>query len=231
MIMKRFILFTPLLFLAFYYSLMKYNILYAIPDALTLLEMFLNLIPFIFLAVISYRKLKKISLFQTMVLSVFCMYLFCLWFYTLGYFPYREIFAGNMLSLEQQTSPQVNLTLLGTIRGSITPENIYGNILLLFPLAVFLVILSPRFRKFIPAMLVIICVTLCIESLQYFYSYIDGKYSDYPRNRAFDVDDLLLNTVGGSIGYLFSKYLCLLLIRSTSKMKTKNLRTSTHMKS
>ena len=68
--------------------------------------------------------------------------------------------------------------------------NILGNLLLLAPLGVFLPLLSPSYRRWWATLGTGFVVTLFIELFQYFLAV-----------RVFDVDDLILNTLGVGFGY------------------------------
>ncbi|GLY89883.1 VanZ family protein [Actinoallomurus iriomotensis] len=67
-----------------------------------------------------------------------------------------------------------------------------GNIVLLAPLGVLLPVLSNRFRGPLRILLTVGLVSLCIESVQ--GTMIAG--------RAFDADDVILNTLGAVLAYL-----------------------------
>ena len=67
-----------------------------------------------------------------------------------------------------------------------------GNLVLLMPLAVLLPVLFNRFRGPLRILLVVGLVSLCIETVQ--GTMIAG--------RAFDADDVILNTVGAVLAYL-----------------------------
>ncbi len=69
--------------------------------------------------------------------------------------------------------------------------NIFGNILAFMPLGFFVPILFRRTRFFILMILISGFVSLAVEVLQYHYAV-----------GSFDVDDIILNTLGGFIGYL-----------------------------
>jgi glycopeptide antibiotics resistance protein len=68
--------------------------------------------------------------------------------------------------------------------------NILGNLLLLAPLGVFLPVLSPSYRRWWATVGTGFLVTLFIELFQFFLAV-----------RVFDVDDLILNTLGVGLGY------------------------------
>jgi VanZ family protein len=67
-----------------------------------------------------------------------------------------------------------------------------GNLVLLMPLGVLLPVLSNRFRGPLRILLVVGLVSLCIETVQ----------GTMLAGRAFDADDVILNTVGAVLAYL-----------------------------
>ncbi len=69
--------------------------------------------------------------------------------------------------------------------------NILGNILLFTPLGFFLPLLWNKFKKFSKVILAGVLVSLLIECSQLFLC------------RGTDIDDLILNTLGTMLGYLF----------------------------
>ncbi|CAI6330769.1 VanZ family protein [Bacillus subtilis] len=100
-----------------------------------------------------------------------------------------------------------NLVPFNTIKDTLTGSSISvsayqigGNILLLFPLGCFLPLLFEKMRK---AKLVIVSgfvASLIIETSQFTISSVIGL-----TYRSFDIDDLILNTLGASLGYIFFK--------------------------
>lgn len=77
-------------------------------------------------------------------------------------------------------------------------NNIIGNFVLLLPLGYILPKLSVKFRNFRNIFSVIFITTLSIEGFQYISMYWGNR-------RTTDIDDIILNTVGGIIGYLIFK--------------------------
>ncbi|WP_228275868.1 VanZ family protein [Gracilibacillus oryzae] len=75
-------------------------------------------------------------------------------------------------------------------------NNIVGNILVFLPLGLLLPLLFPRHRKFILLLLTVTCFTILVEITQ-----ITLQIGQ------FDVDDLILNVIGGMAGYWFAKLL------------------------
>ncbi|MCE7792888.1 VanZ family protein [Salipaludibacillus sp. CUR1] len=72
----------------------------------------------------------------------------------------------------------------------------FYNVLLLFPLGVYLAILF-KVNKFKKAMLLIFLTSLAIETVQLILGVTGLIWG-----RTFNVDDLILNTAGGALGYL-----------------------------
>lgn len=68
-------------------------------------------------------------------------------------------------------------------------KNIIGNILLFIPLG-FLIAYKLNIKHFYSIILLSLYFSVCIESIQLIIG------------RVFDIDDILLNTIGGIIGYL-----------------------------
>ncbi len=68
--------------------------------------------------------------------------------------------------------------------------NVAGNVAGFVPFGFFLPIVSRRGRKWYNAILLSFSLSLCIEVIQLVF-----------RVGSFDVDDLMLNTLGGAIGY------------------------------
>ena len=68
--------------------------------------------------------------------------------------------------------------------------NIFGNVLVFLPLGYFLPMAS-KYRSFFDTVFYSFVLSLCVEVFQ-----LLSKVG------CFDVDDLLLNTVGGALGYL-----------------------------
>ena len=77
-------------------------------------------------------------------------------------------------------------------------KNILGNILLLLPLGIFLPMCFKRLRSFKSTVITCALVSLSIEVIQYISIYF-GNF------RSCDIDDIILNTLGGMIGFIIYK--------------------------
>lgn len=72
--------------------------------------------------------------------------------------------------------------------------NIVGNIVCFMPFGFFLPVVSRRSRHWYNTVLLSYLFSLCIETVQLVF-----------KVGSFDVDDMILNTLGGILGYLFYK--------------------------
>lgn len=111
--------------------------------------------------------------------------------------------AGAIASRKAIVGFSYNLIPLETVRDSLTGPRgsgtvnlLIGNLLLLAPLTFLGAVLWPRLRSWRRALLLGFSVSLSIELLQLTISAVLGfSY------KIFDIDDLVLNTVGALIGY------------------------------
>ncbi|MCM3573928.1 MULTISPECIES: VanZ family protein [Mesobacillus] len=88
------------------------------------------------------------------------------------------------------------------INQNIWMSNLFGNVLAFFPMGVFLPWLFKRFIGFWRTTSTVFLATLTVEILQF-----------ATRVGSFDIDDIILNTLGGAIGYLLIKIIYLLLLK------------------
>jgi glycopeptide antibiotics resistance protein len=78
-------------------------------------------------------------------------------------------------------------------------RNTLGNIALFFPLGILLPLVSDRFRSMKRVVLLGFCLSLSIETIQFFSRFIGSP-------RAVDIDDVLLNTLGACVGFVIYRY-------------------------
>lgn len=119
----------------------------------------------------------------------------------LGY----AVFFSSFFGREGQTEYRYNLTLLQEIGrfygvGTRTGEwrlfliNVVGNVFVFVPFGWFLPALFKKCRKWFSVLLFSLELSLVVEIVQLI-----------TKVGCFDVDDLLLNTIGGILGYLIYK--------------------------
>jgi glycopeptide antibiotics resistance protein len=113
-------------------------------------------------------------------------------------FGRNEVFTEYNLVPFHTIMNYINAT--GYINTSIVITNLAGNILAFMPLGFFLPLLFRRYLKFRKTLFIVIASTLTVECLQYIF-----------RVGSFDVDDLILNTVGGILGFLVFKVVSLVI--------------------
>lgn len=88
------------------------------------------------------------------------------------------------------------------INQSIWMSNLFGNVLAFFPLGIFLPWLFKSFIGFWRTISFVFLATSTVEILQF-----------ATRVGSFDIDDIILNTTGGAIGYLVIKIIYLMLLK------------------
>lgn len=75
-------------------------------------------------------------------------------------------------------------------------KNVLGNVCLFMPFGFFLPLVYRKLRTFKTCLLLSFFMSFSIEASQYLFA-----------NRIFDIDDILLNTVGGILGWILFKNL------------------------
>jgi glycopeptide antibiotics resistance protein len=78
-------------------------------------------------------------------------------------------------------------------------KNALGNIALFLPLGILLPLVSDRWRSLKRVVLLACCLSVSIETIQFFSAYIGSP-------RAVDIDDVLLNTLGACLGFVIYRY-------------------------
>ena len=74
-------------------------------------------------------------------------------------------------------------------------RNTLGNVALFMPLGILLPLVDTRFRSLKRVLLLVLCLSLTIETLQFALRFVGNP-------RAVDIDDVLLNTLGACLGFL-----------------------------
>ncbi|WP_160724267.1 VanZ family protein [Bacillus sp. USDA818B3_A] len=97
---------------------------------------------------------------------------------------------------------------LADINLSIRIANLAGNIIGFSPFGFILPLLSRRFQKLRRVILSTFCLSLAFEMIQLVFEF-----------GSFDVDDLILNTLGGILGYIPAK---IFLMTAVNRSQNKN---------
>jgi len=155
----------------------------------------------------SARTGSSFSFKREIILNVFFIYILCLINVTL--FPLEISFDRDYLWISVNLIP-----LVGTIREIVKTtndpnmpsymigfwiKNIVGNVILLLPFGIMVPMLWSKFKSAVKTTLCAFCISLSIEVLQLLSCFVGNI------GRAFDVDDILLNTIGAFIGYIIYK--------------------------
>ena len=90
--------------------------------------------------------------------------------------------------------------------------NLFGNVLIFVPFGFFMPMAS-KYRSFFSTLFYSFGLSLCVETFQLF-----------SKVGSFDVDDLLLNTVGGLAGYIIFTVCAFIRRRYDHKKKNRNYR-------
>ncbi|ADL04200.1 VanZ family protein [Lacrimispora saccharolytica] len=88
--------------------------------------------------------------------------------------------------------------------------NIVGNIVGFMPCGFFLPVISRRSRRWFNTVLLSFLFSLCIETIQLVF-----------KVGSFDVDDMILNTLGGILGYILYKIIQHIRVRVRRKKRAK----------
>lgn len=137
----------------------------------------------------------------------FIAYILCVFAVTL--FPILDItvdepsFAINIIpfnTINDLISSFANSSINTSVALSLFLYNIFGNIILFIPYGVFIGILLRKCQDWKGAILAILAFSLLIEFLQFVETSLQIVSA-----RAIDIDDVLLNLVGGAIGFAIYK--------------------------
>lgn len=175
------------------------------------LSLFVFLIPWVIIRIASFRLNKadrnNFLLKREMILNIFFIYMLCLVSLTL--FPLRINFDENYHWISVNLIPIIGTikAITNTTKDAVWHDyiikfwimNIVGNLVLMFPLGVLIPVLWNKYNSMIKITLIALCLSLSIETIQLASCYIGNV------GRAFDIDDILLNTVGASLGFVFYK--------------------------
>ena len=192
--LKKFIVFIPVALLGLFYlrdNYEEFNRRVSEKRLLILGMSFFILYAWIFFETI---RRKQNSLFAILTQSSFFLYIFMVLSLT-GYFIlFREISVNNWyenMIMRIEREDHVNLELFKMFRiYEFSNKQIMGNLVMLFPLGIYIPLLYTRLSGFIAVFIISLLFSLLIESFQL-----------VTRFRSADVDDVMLNTIGACVGY------------------------------
>lgn len=163
-----------------------------------------------------YKNCSKgqFSIKREVVLNLFFLYLLC--FTAITLFPVMIDWTSHGGILPINVVPVFN-TLNDIVNTIQEPrmqhfmikfwiKNIFGNMFLLCPFGLLLPVLWRKFDNMRTTLLISFLFSLSIESIQLLSFFVGNM------GRSFDIDDIILNTFGAWIGYVFYKKFILKLI-------------------
>lgn len=137
----------------------------------------------------------------------FTFYLLIL-LYLLFFSSYRHAVKGEIsYNFIPFASILLDIRELGPFHLAMMTNNLFGNILAFVPLGFFLPLLFHRFRHWKYSFICSLLLSISVELLQ-----LIGKVG------ACDVDDVILNTIGGLCGYICWRLLAYPLIKRKKKL-------------
>lgn len=165
-----------------------------------------------------YRKYGAIPAFRTIVVYSFILYLISAYFLViLPLPPVEKVINSNLPRMQLvpfqfmkdilTKSPLVLSDPSSYLKalGDATVYQVFYNIILLFPFGFYL-------RYYFKCSWVKTIFYSFLLSLFFEVTQLTGLYGIYPRNyRLFDVDDLIINTFGGLVGYIFTPVISIFL--------------------
>ncbi|MCL1936741.1 MAG: VanZ family protein [Defluviitaleaceae bacterium] len=178
-------------------------------------------------AVFQYKKYGAVSFYKAFLLFSFVFYMLCAYYLVILPLPSREVLAQQNVSYADMVNlvpfsfvinffsrsgfdPFNPSTFFPALRSNVFIQPFF-NVVLTIPFGMYF---SYYLRGFLGKKLKLRTIVVFSFSLSLFFelTQLSGLYGFYQRPyRVFDIDDLLLNTFGGVIGFLvykrFSKYL------------------------
>lgn len=144
-------------------------------------------------------KKNRRTIIDYLIHYSFIFYLLCLIkvvFFPIAIYNHPEL---------MHSSSYVQLIPFKSIIGDINNKNdiqAWGNVILFMPLSVYWTILNKRAKFFGYSLISGFVITFTIESIQLLIDYVT-----HFSNKFFDVDDMILNTIGFVLGWFLTKIL------------------------
>jgi len=211
--LKKLLVIFPVLILSFFFLRDLYQEEYAQASFKRLAGFALSvLLLYIWIIFVVARK-KQDTVFAGLVQSSFFVYVFMVLTLT-GYFIlFKEVSSHEWWEKMQhrvQTKDNVNLRAFQMFRiYSTLDKQVVGNFIMLLPLGIYLPLLYKRLRRFsgfIAVLFICLFVSIGIELLQLITSY-----------RSADIDDVILNTLGGCFGFIIYQCIRAIAIRGSGE--------------
>ncbi|WEV43158.1 VanZ family protein [Lactobacillus sp. ESL0684] len=155
----------------------------------------------LFISIAKQLKNKNFSWKRSFLIIIFLIYFWVLLDVTLFPIP---LFSQSSVPYKLGFGKQVFINLKLSVLQTYMLLQLIGNLILLVPLSFFVAIFKEKYERILPNIGLMFLSSLSIESLQLLLSYF------YLGNRTFDVNDLLLNTLGSILGFVAFKLLNLM---------------------
>lgn len=151
-----------------------------------------------------YKNKEKYIFLKEIMVNIFILYLFILISlvilpidtdenYFSGFTIYEKMNINLLPFRDFIENKYTNINLI--------KNNLIGNTLLLLPFTLYLCLIKSSLRNFKKTIIVSFLISLSIETIQL----IMNCMSIVPQLRAVDIDDLIMNTLGGCIAYIIFK--------------------------
>jgi glycopeptide antibiotics resistance protein len=209
--LKKLVVILPVMIVSLFYFRVLYHESYSDASFKRVAGLFLSILLLFGWIIFVTNRRQQNNFLQVVVQASFFIYVFAVLQLT-GYFIlFKEISSHNWwdkMNHRIDTHDHVNLEPFKTIDIYQTlGKQILGNFVMLLPLGIYLPLLYTKLRKaysFFAVLLISFLVSVGIELLQLATSY-----------RSTDIDDVILNTLGGGAGFLI--YLLIKTITSPKK--------------
>lgn len=200
-----------------YFSIMAFGFFALRSAQLTLMDCILNVLPFAAFAAIDFTSRKRKSS-EDVIRILFHMYIVIVAYLTVLYFPVINSKLLSVYDLDFQSLERFNLVPFKIYRiYDLFDKQILGNLLMLVPMGVFLFTLYDRKKSKYYGLVWIPVIAVAIELIQFVLSnLVDAP--GYFYTRSTDIDDFILNTAGGIVGYI-SSYVIYRLYKRKGKKK------------
>lgn len=139
------------------------------------------------------QTIKNNKLFSPLIYTMFILYLAIL-SYLLFFGYYRQEDRIESYNLVPFKTINMYITFADYFHFKVWFTNLFGNVLAFMPFGFFLPIAFKKLRNFLLITFLSFLFSLFVETMQLTF-HVGG----------FDVDDILLNTIGGFFGYLVFK--------------------------
>ena len=139
------------------------------------------------------QTIKNNKLFGPLIYTMFFVYLAIL-SYLLFFGYYRQVVRIDSYNLVPFKTINMYITFADYFQFKIWFTNLFGNVLAFMPFGFLLPVVFKRLRSYWVVTFLSFLFSLFVETMQLTF-HVGG----------FDVDDILLNTIGGFFGYLIFK--------------------------